>query len=168
MLPCLLLQLTSAEFLQFHLKWYFWKICDIWFSQWVKNYRCQLTVCPNQQKPTKLGLNNCSRPTLMLYRCFLSISSSISSSHLLILTALSLSGPGGGSIYLQRQVHPWSNCQFIAGPHVSFCGFTTLLKGISAMLWRCSCTFPYYQNTFPIFCPLWGLNQNPSASQPSP
>lgn len=58
--------------------------------------------------------------------------------------------------------YPWMSDQLMTGPYVSICGFGTLIKGTLAVRWSCSCTFPYYQNTF---CLYRGLNQEPSASQ---
>lgn len=50
--------------------------------------------------------------------------------------------PFGGT-YGLRQVHLRMSCHFITRPYVSIRGFGTLLKGILAVLQRCSDTFPY-------------------------
>lgn len=57
----------------------------------------------------------------------------------------------------EGSLHPWRGRQSSAGPHVSLCGFGTLLKGTSAVLCGCASTF----------CMHWGSNQEPSTSQPS-
>lgn len=49
------------------------------------------------------------------------------------------------------------------GGKVSIWGFDTLLKGTLTVLWKCPGTAPYYL----MFCLHVGLNQEPSAAQPS-
>lgn len=71
------------------------------------------------------------------------------------LTALSRLGSRGAGSYPSYiwakagSTLGWAHCQLtqlIAGPYVSNCGFSTLLKGTSTLLWRCSESSPY-QNT---------------------
>lgn len=52
---CRLPQLTSAAFVQFHLKQNYREICDIWFSQWVKNYHCRLLFALISRSQLSLG-----------------------------------------------------------------------------------------------------------------
>lgn len=46
---------------------------------------------------------------------------------------------------------PGGGHQLIEGHYVRIDGFGTLLKGATAVLWRCSGSSPYHQNTFHVF-----------------
>lgn len=50
-------------------------------------------------------------------------------------------GHGEGTHMGEGRVYPWVSGQLIAGLSVSICGYATLLKGTSVVLWRCSGTF---------------------------
>lgn len=53
----------------------------------------------------------------------------------------------------EGRAHPCMSPHFITEAYMSFCGCSSLLHGTLALLWRCSGTFAYYQNT--VFCPHW-------------
>lgn len=64
----------------------------------------------------------------------------------------------------EGRVHPWLGNLIVA--YVGICGFDALLKGTSAVTWRCPGTFPTTR-TSSMFCLHCGLSQEPYFSQPS-
>lgn len=66
---------------------------------------------------------------------------------LVFLTTFSCSGSRDCTHIDKCSVHSWMSCQFTA-LFVRICGFGTLFKSTSAVVWRCSDSTGRFQNTF--------------------
>lgn len=83
---------------------------------------------------------------------------------LVFLTALSSLSSPGGCTYGKDRVNPWMGPRFIAEPHVSICGFGTLLKGTLAVFWH----FPLIPEDLTCFVGTSAYTENPPLLRPVP
>lgn len=68
--------------------------------------------------------------------------------------------------YGKGRVHPWMSRLLISWPYVNIMGFTTLLMGVSTVLWRSPGPSPVPPHLL-TFVPNCGFNQQPSTAQSS-